>query len=204
MQGLGQDGVARLWSVRTTLRAWMRFEPRAVRAARPTPIPSIRATVTPAEATPKAFLPSASTAALDRAVTVNPKPRPKTDRPPTNTSSPVCAVALSSQQQATDFRQQPTEADRDHPHRSDEEARAQGADRHGTGQAAQDQLLLGRTRVTDAIDKDRPADDRGRQRISGQQAEQDGAGEGAVAEVAQVDERVAARQSERCRDEGAR
>ena len=44
----------------------------------PTAMPIIRATVTVAEAAPKAARPAASTAAVDRGVTVSPKPMPKT------------------------------------------------------------------------------------------------------------------------------
>ena len=60
----------------------MVVEPYAVRIASPTAIPSIRATVTTAEATPKARRPAASTAAVERGVTVSPKPKPKTREVP--------------------------------------------------------------------------------------------------------------------------
>ena len=54
----------------------MVVEPYAVRMARPTAMPSIRATVTTADAVPNARRPAASTAAVERGVTVSPKPNP--------------------------------------------------------------------------------------------------------------------------------
>ena len=59
----------------------MRFEPNPVSTASPTAMPAIRATVTLADAMPNAVLPSASTAAEERGVTVSPKPTPKSDTP---------------------------------------------------------------------------------------------------------------------------
>ena len=54
----------------------MVVEPYAVRIASPTAIPIIRATVTTADATPNARRPAASTAAVERGVTVSPNPNP--------------------------------------------------------------------------------------------------------------------------------
>ena len=59
----------------------MVVEPYEVRIARPTAIPSMRATVTTADAVPNARRPAASTAAVERGVTVSPKPSPKTPSP---------------------------------------------------------------------------------------------------------------------------
>ena len=56
----------------------MVVEPYAVRIASPTAMPSIRATVTTAEAAPNERWPAASTAAVERGVTVSPNPNPKT------------------------------------------------------------------------------------------------------------------------------
>src|SRR4051794_13634643 len=58
----------------------MVVEPYAVRIASPTAIPIIRATVTVADAIPNARRPTASTAAVERGVTVSPKPAPNTAR----------------------------------------------------------------------------------------------------------------------------
>ena len=55
----------------------MVVEPYAVRIASPTAMPIIRATVTTDEAAPKARRPAASTAAVERGVTVSPKPKPE-------------------------------------------------------------------------------------------------------------------------------
>ena len=51
-------------------------DPNAVSAASPSAMPSMRATVTLADAIPNARSPSASTAAAERGVTVSPKPTP--------------------------------------------------------------------------------------------------------------------------------
>src|ERR1035437_8683946 len=83
-------------------------DPYAVSAAMPMAMPIIRATVTVADAAPKAALPADSTAAVDRGVTVSPQPMPNTapeapnafvgtsvvqvdiqTRPPTLTTSPT-------------------------------------------------------------------------------------------------------------------
>ncbi len=53
-------------------------DPYAVRIASPTAIPIIRATVTTDDAAPKLRRPTASTAAVERGVTVSPNPSPKT------------------------------------------------------------------------------------------------------------------------------
>ena len=54
----------------------MVVEPYAVRIASPTAMPIIRATVTTDDAAPKARRPTASTAAVERGVTVSPNPSP--------------------------------------------------------------------------------------------------------------------------------
>src|SRR5829696_1102160 len=55
----------------------MVVDPYAVRIARPTAMPTMRATVTVEDATPYASRPTASTAAVERGVTVSPNPAPK-------------------------------------------------------------------------------------------------------------------------------
>jgi len=51
-------------------------------------MPTMRATVTVADACPNAARPTASTAAVDRGVTVSPKPKP-------NSASPAAAVSMA-------------------------------------------------------------------------------------------------------------
>ncbi len=70
----------------------MVVEPYAVRIARPTAIPSIRATVTTADAVPNVRRPAASTAAVERGVTVSPKPSPYAPSASATVSRLVSAV----------------------------------------------------------------------------------------------------------------
>ena len=70
----------------------MVVEPYAVRIASPIAIPIIRATVTTDAAAPNARRPAASTAAVDRGVTVSPNPNPKTASEPATASIPVSGV----------------------------------------------------------------------------------------------------------------
>src|SRR4029079_621717 len=56
----------------------MVVDPYAVRIARPTAMPTIRATVTVEAAMPYSSRPTAATAAVERGVTVAPQPRPNT------------------------------------------------------------------------------------------------------------------------------
>ena len=58
----------------------MVVEPYAVRTATPIAMPIIRATVTIALAIPNEARPAVSTAAVERGVTVSPKPAPKMPR----------------------------------------------------------------------------------------------------------------------------
>ena len=72
MNALYASGVARIWAQSRS----MTVEPNAVSAASPIAMPIMRATVTVADAMPKARSPRAATAAADRGVTVSPNPAP--------------------------------------------------------------------------------------------------------------------------------
>ena len=76
-------------SVRTTLRPSMRCVPKPVSTASPMAMPAIRATVTPALAMPDMSWPRDSRAAVDRGVTVSPKPSPNRASAASSTGSCV-------------------------------------------------------------------------------------------------------------------
>jgi hypothetical protein len=120
-------------------------------------MPIIRATVTVAAAAPKATRPAASTAAVDRGVTVNPKPIPKTAPEAAKAFVETVGLHVDIQASPPALTARPTRVSsrRDRPRDRPE-----------------DDPLLIRAAVEDAIDEDRPADDRRRHPIAGQERDQ--------------------------------
>ncbi len=86
----------------------MVVDPYAVRMARPTAIPTIRATVTIDDAWPYAAAPAASIAALERGVTVSPKPSPKVASAAATVPMGVAAVQVAIHRSPPTARAMPT------------------------------------------------------------------------------------------------
>ena len=92
----GRTESRKAWSSSATVTASMLDVPKAVRIASPTAMPTIRPTVTAALAVPNAARPAASTAAVERGVTVSPNPSPKRARVTATYSPLASAVSLAS------------------------------------------------------------------------------------------------------------
>src|ERR1051325_4041720 len=91
----------------------MTVEPYAARIARPIAIPIIRATVTVADAAPNDERPADSTAAVERGVTVSPKPSPKSARRPATATIPTLAFHWAiSRRPTTDAARPPRDTTR--------------------------------------------------------------------------------------------
>ena len=84
-------------------------------------MPSMRATVTPADATPNALRPRASTAAVDRAVTVRPKPKPKSRQAADQHPSGDSTVAVDSHSRPPMLSASPTRLEDDHARAAEDE-----------------------------------------------------------------------------------
>ena len=110
-------------------------------------MPIIRATVTVAEAAPKATGPTASVAAVLRGVTVTPNPRPKSARPAAIRPSVVDGSQLAIERQRGGARDEAADREQPEGDESDEPARGEGADRRREGEGAERDLLVGRAAV---------------------------------------------------------
>ena len=75
-------------------------------------------------------------------------------------------------------------------HDPDDETRRERPDRGRAGERPERQPLLVRAAVQDAIDEDRPADDRGREPVAGQQRDERGRRERQAPEEPRVEERI--------------
>jgi len=151
----------------------MVVEPNAVSAAMPTAMPIIRATVTVADAAPNAARPAASTAAVDRGVTVSPNPKPKTAADAAKAS--VGAVGLHA-----DIHTRPPRSAPARPESSgggeqpSQEARQQRAQGHGPGEGAEHPLAAPPDRRRGRGPRTRPRHDRRGQAVAGQQRDERG------------------------------
>ena len=128
-------------------------------------MPIIRATVTIADAIPNAARPAASTAAVERGVTVSPKPKPKAPR--ASGDLPIGDRRASSAAISDERRRRSSASPTSVTSRSDSdahhEARDERAERGRPRQRPEREALLVRAAVQHAIDEDRAADDRGRE-----------------------------------------
>ena len=131
--------------------------------ASPTAMPIIRATVTIADATPNARRPAASTAAVERGVTVSPNPKPEDAERERRPSSIVDArgPARPSPTSAADAEREADERHQAERQDPDDEARDERPERRRAGQRPEREPLLVRAAVEHAIDEHGAADDRG-------------------------------------------
>jgi hypothetical protein len=171
-------------------------EPYAVSAAIPTAMPIIRATVTVAEAAPKAARPAASTAAVERGVTVSPNPKPKTAAEAANHSVWTSGLQDDIQTRPPVLIASPISV---HPGggtsrrvRKPEMQRAHG---HRPGQRPEDHALRVGPAVQNPVDEDCPADDCRGHAVAGQQRDQRRRAEHAVGEQPRIEERIRAAQT---------
>ena len=119
-------------------------------------MPIIRATVTTDDAAPNARRPAASTAAVERGVTVNPNPRPNApsaERDRLDRPCPAVHVAIADE--PADAEREPDErdeAERQHPDGEPRDERPEGG---RAGQGAEGEPLLVGTAVEHPIHEDR-------------------------------------------------
>ncbi len=167
-------------------------------------MPTMRATVTVEEAIPYASRATDSTAAVDRGVTVSPKPAPNSASAPAADSIDVSAVQPAISTSPTIEAPSPTSvtmrSDRSRTANPDTSAPHRGREPEG---AEREALLVG-TAVQDAVHEHRAAHDRRREPVAGQRRHEGGRGERQVAEQPGVEERVpdaqAAQQRQRAGD----
>ena len=159
------------WEMEFYLHAFVRFVllPYAVRTASPTAMPIIRATVTVAEAIPNAARPADSTAAVERGVTVRPKPRPKTATANAATGIDVAGVQPAIATRAPALAHQPGQ--RHEPER--EIRRTAKPDTSAptavaAARAPSTTCCSGGTAVQDPVDEDGRADDGRGERVARQ------------------------------------
>ena len=156
----------------------------------PTAMPIMRATVTVAEAAPKAALPAASTAAVERGVTVKPKPIPKTAADMAKAFVGESGFHIDIHVSPPALTASPTRVRIRREMKPRQEARGKGAQGHGAGQRTEHHSLLLRAAVQDAIDEDRPADDCGGHPVAREERYQGRGAEDPVGEEPRVEEGV--------------
>ena len=98
--------------------------------------------------------PAASTAAVERGVTVSPKPRPKTATANAATGIDVAGRPAGHRHEGSRARRQPGQRHEPERDPADGEARHERADGGRGGEGAEHHLLLGRTAVQDPVDED--------------------------------------------------
>ena len=174
----------------------MIVEPNAVSAARPIAMPIIRATVTAADAAPNACLPSASTAAAERGVTVSPKPSPKIASQAATSPIDVPGVQAAIRESAAIAATMPDERGQPEPERPQREPRDERArGRRGGERPERDALQVGAA-VQHPIDEHGAADDRRGETVARQERDEGRRRERAGPEPARVDERLPASTAE--------
>ena len=119
-------------------------------------MPTIRATVTTADATPKRCCPAASTAAVDRGVTVRPNPSPNAGERERDLFDRRLGRPCGHRQQPADREGESDDRHEAQAGQADEEARNEGADRGRAGQRPEGESLLDPVRRTARDRRTRP------------------------------------------------